>query len=59
MKNIILLTVLGSFVGYGYYYLIGCNGTCSITSSPINSVVYGAIIGFVLSIPNEKNPKDS
>jgi uncharacterized membrane protein YdjX (TVP38/TMEM64 family) len=54
MKNIIFLTLLGSFGGYAYYYLIGCNGTCSITSSPINSVVYGAIVGFVLSIPNEK-----
>ena len=49
---------LGSLGGYAYYYLIGCNGTCSITNSPINSVVYGAIVGFVLSIPNEKKPKN-
>ena len=58
MKNIFLLTALGSVGGYAYYYLIGCNGTCSITNSPINSVVYGAIVGFVLSIPNEKKPKN-
>ena len=57
MKNIFLLMVLGSLGGYAYYYLIGCNGTCSITNSPINSVVYGAIIGFVLSLPNEKTQK--
>jgi len=58
MKNIVLCTVLGSIGGYAYYYFIGCNNACSITSSPMNSVAYGAIVGFVLSIPNEKKPKD-
>ena len=58
MKNIILFTVFGSLGGYAYYYFIGCNDTCAITSSPYNSVVYGAIVGLVLAIPNKKKPKD-
>ena len=58
MRNIALLTVIGSIGGYAYYYFIGCNNACSITSSPINSIAYGAFVGFVLSIPNKKKSKD-
>tara|TARA_R110002096_G_scaffold115365_2_gene249933 strand:- start:155580 stop:155807 length:228 start_codon:yes stop_codon:yes gene_type:complete len=60
--------LLGSLAGYAYYYFIGCSsGTCSITSKPINSSVYGSIMGALLfssikdftqkknSPPNEQN----
>lgn len=41
--------VAGAAVGFGYWYFIGCNtGTCSITSSPINSSIYGGLIGILL-----------
>jgi hypothetical protein len=36
----------GAIGGYLYYYFIGCSsGTCLITSKPLNSTVYGAIMG--------------
>jgi uncharacterized protein YcfJ len=38
--------VLGAVAGYAYYYFIGCeSGTCAITSKPLNSSLYGALIG--------------
>lgn len=45
-----LLTIMGVVVGavggYAYYYWIGCNsGSCPITSQPVNSTIYGAIMG--------------
>lgn len=38
--------ILGGFAGYLYYYFIGCySGTCVITSNPLNSTAYGAVLG--------------
>lgn len=49
MKKILLLSggaILGATAGYAYWYYIGCmSGACSITSSPINSSLYGAVMG--------------
>lgn len=46
IKRIIIGGVLGGFAGYLYYYFIGCySGTCAITSSPVNSAIYGIILG--------------
>lgn len=40
---------LGATAGYLYWYFVGCNsGTCVITSSPVNSSVYGAVMGGLL-----------
>lgn len=40
--------IAGSVAGYLYYHFIGCNsGTCAITSKPLNSTLYGALIGGV------------
>ena len=44
------LTVLGiaggAVVGYLYYHYVGCaSGTCLITSKPVNSTLYGAVMG--------------
>jgi hypothetical protein len=37
---------LGAVAGYSYYYFVGCNsGSCAITSSPVNSTIYGAVMG--------------
>lgn len=45
-KRILLGVIIGGPVGYLYYYFIGCySGTCAITSNPINSTIYGAILG--------------
>jgi hypothetical protein len=38
--------VMGALGGYLYYYFVGCaSGTCSITSKPLNSTLYGALLG--------------
>ena len=47
------LTLLGIVVcgiaGYVYYYYVGCaSGACSITSDPMNSTLYGALMGGLL-----------
>ncbi|SHJ17411.1 DUF6132 family protein [Flavobacterium terrae] len=42
----IIGTLLGAVAGYLYYKNIGCiSGTCMITSKPINSTLYGALMG--------------
>ena len=41
--------LIGAIGGYIYYHFIGCaSGTCSITSQPVNSTVYGAMMGGLL-----------
>jgi hypothetical protein len=41
--------VLGAVSGYIYYVEVGClSGTCSITSRPLNSTLYGALMGGLL-----------
>ena len=45
-----LFTLGGAVVGLGYYALVGCStGSCAITSSPFSSVIYMALIGWLLS----------
>jgi len=41
--------IVGALGGYLYYYFIGCvSGTCAITSKPLNSTLYGALMGGLL-----------
>jgi Family of unknown function (DUF6132) len=51
-KNIIITSIgvfIGAIAGYAYYYYIGCaSGTCAITSKPINSTLYGSLMGGLL-----------
>lgn len=47
------LTIIGIFIGaiagYLYYHFVGCaSGTCAITSNPLNSTLYGALMGGLL-----------
>lgn len=49
-KKTLLLTgigiAIGALAGYGYYFYVGCaSGTCAITSKPLNSTLYGALMG--------------
>jgi hypothetical protein len=40
---------IGAVGGYLYYYFVGCaSGTCAITSKPLNSTLYGAMMGGLL-----------
>ncbi len=39
----------GAIAGFIYWQQIGCNsGTCMITSSPVNSSIYGAVMGALI-----------
>ncbi len=51
----------GAIVGYLYYHFIGCySGSCAITSQPVNSTVYGALMGGLLfnTFKKERTKKD-
>ncbi len=41
--------VIGAVAGFMYWNYIGCStGTCAITSKPLNSTLYGAVMGSLL-----------
>ena len=45
----IIGVIAGTIIGFSYWYFIGCNtGSCAITSSPINSSIYGGLMGVLL-----------
>ncbi len=45
-KLTIIGIVAGAIGGYLYYHYVGCeSGTCAITSKPINSTLYGSMMG--------------
>ena len=57
-KFTIIGLLAGAIAGYLYYYFVGCaSGTCLITSKPINSTLYGALMGSLLFniISDKKN----
>lgn len=42
----IIGAILGAVAGYLYWQQVGCaSGTCRITSKPLNSTLYGALMG--------------
>lgn len=52
----IIGVALGALAGFLYWNFIGCSsGTCAITSKPINSIIYGAIMGGLLFNIFQKN----
>ena len=63
-KLILAGAMLGAVAGYIYYHFIGCSsGTCLISSKPVNSTVYFAVMGAVFfslfkkEAGNERNKK--
>jgi F0F1-type ATP synthase assembly protein I len=56
----ILGILVGAIFGYLYYYYVGCaSGTCNITSKPLNSTLYGAVMGGLLFNIFEKKPNNN
>lgn len=50
-KNILVIAgvAAGALAGFLYWNFIGCSsGSCAITSRPVNSSVYGALMGGLL-----------
>jgi hypothetical protein len=59
-KNILTIigVPLGALAGFLYWKFVGCNsGSCAITSNPVNSTIYGSIMGGLLFsiFQNNKN----
>ncbi len=57
----IIGVILGAVGGYLYYHFVGCtSGTCAITSKPLNSTAYGALMGgvFLSIFQKNKNPEN-
>lgn len=61
-KNILYLIggLLGAVAGYFYWQQVGCvSGTCMITSKPVNSTLYGALMGaLVFGLFRKENKKE-
>ncbi|WP_345028409.1 DUF6132 family protein [Ravibacter arvi] len=50
-KNIFTIAglIVGAAAGYFYWLYIGCSsGSCAITSKPVNSTLYGMVMGGLL-----------
>ena len=46
----VLFTLGGALMGLGYYALVGCStGSCAITASPVNTILYMGLMGWLLS----------
>ncbi len=57
-KITLIGVLVGLIGGYLYYHFVGCaSGTCIITSKPINSTLYGGLLGGLLfnSFQKEKS----
>ncbi len=52
--------LLGAAAGYIYWKQVGCvSGTCAITSKPLNSIIYGAVLGsLLLGLFKKQNKKE-
>jgi hypothetical protein len=49
--NILSGIFIGGALGFVYYKVVGCpNGSCPITSKPRNTIIYGAVMGLLISI---------
>lgn len=47
-KLYVIGAILGALAGYLYWHYVGCqSGTCAITSKPLNSTLYGSVMGML------------
>lgn len=58
-----LLTIigipLGALSGFLYWKFVGCNtGACAITSNPLNSTLYGSVMGGLVFSMFKKDKKE-
>ena len=48
--RMIIGAVIGGILGFIYYKKVGCpSGACPITSNRYSSIIYGALIGLLLT----------
>ncbi len=49
-KRDLIGITLGAVAGFLYWKFVGCsNSTCMITSKPINSTLYGVLMGILVA----------
>lgn len=59
IKRLIIFSVIGGFIGFAYYYFIGCkSGTCAIKSNPYYMILWGLVLGGVLGYKQKKITND-
>jgi hypothetical protein len=48
-RRTLLSIVIGGFLGFLYFYFVGCKtGSCPITSNPYGSIITGGLLGFLV-----------
>jgi len=48
--RIIIGIFVGGGLGFAYYKFVGCpTGTCPLTSNPVITTIYGAVLGVLLA----------
>ena len=57
MNTTIILSVIGAAAGFVYASVLGCDTACTITSSSLNTTVYGAFAGLIIALPINKKFK--
>jgi len=57
MINTIIITAVGAAAGFAYASVLGCDTACTITSSSLNTTVYGAFAGLIIALPINKKFK--
>ena len=57
MNTTIILSVIGAAAGFAYASVLGCDTACTITSSSLNTTVYGAFAGLIIALPINKKFK--
>ena len=57
MNTTIILSVIGAAAGFAYASVLGCDTACTITSSSLNTTVYGAFAGLIIAFPINKKFK--
>jgi len=57
MKITLILTVIGSALGFAYASVLCDTTACSIASSSLNTTVYGAFAGLIIAFPINKKFK--
>ena len=48
--RIVIGIIVGGGLGFGWYKLVGCpTGTCPLTSHPVITMIYGAVLGMLVA----------